>query len=385
MPEQNLGCLRRGTQRAIGSVAALLALAAAPALAQPSMVPATVDGATVKLATITHKPAGAGPFPILIFHHGSTGRGTDPGIFARPYEPIFLADWFVARGWAVVLPSRRGRGGSEGLYDEGFDIDRTRGYACDDNLSIKGFDRALRDADAITAAILALPFADRARFVVGGQSRGGILSIGWSGQRPELPKGVLNFVGGWLGSGCGYSAKVNAELFKRGAAFKSPTLWLYGDKDPFYPLSHSRGSFETFRNAGGNGSFNEYTLPDGVSGHSVVSYPQLWEATMERYLAERGLPAKHTYRPLTDDEIKARFVGKTVDWRGGLRADYRTDGSYEVVVESRPSSKGKYAIANGQICVTFDDGRSRCDKINVDSRGLFMITATGAKFYGVPR
>jgi dienelactone hydrolase len=366
---------------AFGGVALVSGLSA---LAQPAMVPVTVDGAEVKLATITHKPAGAGPFPILIFHHGSTGRGADPTLFTRPYEPLFLVDWFVARGWAVVFPSRRGRGGSEGLYDEGFEVERARGYACDDNLSIKGFDRALRDADAITAAILAMPFADRSRFVVGGQSRGGILSVGWSGRHPDRPRAVLNFVGGWLGSGCQYSAKVNAELFKRGAAYKSSTLWLYGDKDPFYPLSHSRGSFGAFKSAGGQGSFNEYTLPEGVSGHALVSYPLLWEAAVERYLADRALPITHQYRPLADDEIKARFVGRTIDWRGGLRADYRTDGRYEVAVEGKTST-GKYAIAGGQVCVTFDDGRSRCDKINVDHRGMFMITATGAKFYGVPR
>jgi dienelactone hydrolase len=367
----------------VGCTLGLLALAlAAPAFAQSSMVPVTVDGAEVKLATITHKPAGAGPFPILIFHHGSTGRGTDPSLFARPYEPLFLADWFVARGWAVVFPSRRGRGGSEGLYDEGFEVDRTRGYACDDNLSIKGFDRALRDADAITNAILAMPFADRSRFVVGGVSRGGILSVGWAGRHPDLPKGVLNFVGGWLGSGCQYSAKVNAELFKRGTTFKSPTLWLYGDKDPFYPLSHSRGSFEAFTSAGGTGSFNEYTLPDGVSGHSVASYPQLWDPAVERYLAERGLPTQHSFKPLTDDEIKARFVGKRIEWRGGVTSDYRADGSYEVTVNGRDSSKGRYTIGGGQVCVAYDDGRKRCDKINVDGRGLFMITGTGAAFYG---
>ena len=138
MPEQILSALR-------GVIVGLLTLMAGlPVLAQPSMVPVTVDGTQVKLATITHKPAGAGPFPILIFHHGSTGRGTDPSLFARPYEQLFLADWFVARGWAVVFPSRRGRGGSEGIYDEGFDVDRARGYACDDNLSVKGADHGLR-------------------------------------------------------------------------------------------------------------------------------------------------------------------------------------------------------------------------------------------------
>src|SRR6516164_6074444 len=51
----------------------LLFLAGPPALAQErSMVPVSVDGETVKLAVITYKPAGNGPFPTLIFHHGST-------------------------------------------------------------------------------------------------------------------------------------------------------------------------------------------------------------------------------------------------------------------------------------------------------------------------
>ena len=41
------------------------------------MVPVTVDGETVKLAVITYKPDGPGPFPTVIFNHGSTGRGDD--------------------------------------------------------------------------------------------------------------------------------------------------------------------------------------------------------------------------------------------------------------------------------------------------------------------
>ena len=166
------------------------------------MVPVTIDGEQVKLATITYKPDGGGPFPVLIFHHGSTGRGTDPSIFTRPSNPKALAEWFTARAWAVVLPSRRGRGGSEGLYDEGFALDRSEGYSCEENLSLPGADRALRDIDAITTVILAQPFVDRSRFAVGGISRGGILTIAWTGRQPQQPRAAINFVGGWLGTGC---------------------------------------------------------------------------------------------------------------------------------------------------------------------------------------
>ena len=256
------------------------------------MVPVTIDGEQVKLATITYKPAGTGPFPTLIFHHGSTGRGTDPLAFSRPYDPRTLAEWFTARGWAVVLPSRRGRGGSEGTYDEGFSINRAQGYSCEQTLAIPGAERALRDIDAITPAILAQPFVDRSRVAVGGQSRGGILAIAWSGRQPGVPKAAINFVGGWMASACSSATAINQNLFNRGAAFGQPTIWLYGDKDPFYPLSHSRANFAAYQAAGGKGAFHEYEPPAGLNGHQISSAPALWTGVVEAYLSARGLPAK---------------------------------------------------------------------------------------------
>ncbi len=255
------------------------------------MVPVTVDGEQVKLATITYKPAGPGPFPTLIFHHGSTGRGNDPSIFARPYDPKPLVEWFTMRGWAVVLPSRRGRGGSEGVYDEGFSLNRGQGYSCEPTLSIPGAERALRDIDAVTPAILAQPFVDRSRVAVGGQSRGGILAIAWSGRQPGVPRAAINFVGGWMGAGCSTASTINQSLFNRGAAFGQPTTWLYGDRDPFYPLSHSRENFDAFRAKGGKGAFHDYPPPEGLNGHQIGSAPSLWTTTLEAYLSSRGLPA----------------------------------------------------------------------------------------------
>ena len=256
------------------------------------MVPVTIDGEAVKLATITYKPDGPGPFPTLIFHHGSTGRGTDPPLFARPYDPKILASWFTERGWAVVLPSRRGRGGSEGLYNEGFALDRSNGYTCEPPLSLAGADRALRDIDAVTPVLLAQSFVDRSKVAVGGQSRGGILSVAWSGRQPDVPRAVVNFVGGWVGGRCWSASTVNQDLFKRGTAYGRPTIWLYGDKDPFYSLVHSRANFAAFKEAGGKGTFHEYTPPEALDGHRIGSAPSLWSATLEAYLADQGLPTR---------------------------------------------------------------------------------------------
>jgi hypothetical protein len=78
-----------------------------------------------------------------------------------------------------------------------------------------------------------------------------------------------------------------------GAAFGQRTIWLYGDHDPYYPLSHSRANFAAFQAAGGKGAFHDFTPAAGASGHAISSQPALWSATLEAYLAQRGLlPAK---------------------------------------------------------------------------------------------
>lgn len=233
----------------------------------------TIDGAAVNLTTLTYKPAGEGPFPTLIFHHGS-------GSFRGPKV---VAEWFVARGWAVIAPARRGRGGSDGSDEEWL--------VCNEASAAGGADRALRDIEAVTPALIAQPFVDRSRIAVGGQSRGGILSVAWSGTHPEV-RAVINFVGGWIDERCRESIPINQSLFKRGVGRGQQSLWLYGDNDNYYSLPHSRANFAAFQAAGGRGMWHDYKPPEGVTGHQIGTAPQAWTADMEAYLIERGLPAK---------------------------------------------------------------------------------------------
>jgi hypothetical protein len=108
-------------------------------------------------------------------------------------------------------------------------------------------------------------------------------------QHPEQVKGVINFVGGWLGYGCKTVSAVNQEIFKRGAHYPSETIWLYGDWDQFYPLFHSRENFAAFQAAGGKGVFHEFTPPPGLSGHAIAARPALWASVIDTYLKRQGL------------------------------------------------------------------------------------------------
>jgi dienelactone hydrolase len=245
----------------------------------------TENGKPVRLEVVLFKPEGAGPFPLLVINHGSTGRGNDPNLFKQTRWSFGLADVFTRKGWLVAFPQRRGRGNSEGLYDEGFDPDRSLGYTCEPDRSLAGADRALEDIHAAMTALRRRPDVDARRVLIGGISRGGVLSIAYAGQHRNDALGVINFVGGWVGTGCPTAAGINSTLFRRGASFTGPTVWLYGKDDVFYSVDHSRGNFAAFERAGGKGEFFEFDVPGDKNGHALNAYPELWISNIEKLMA----------------------------------------------------------------------------------------------------
>ena len=262
-----------------------------PPSPQFGMLPTTLveNGKPVSLETVTFKPEGQGPFPVVIFNHGSIGMGTDPRAFYRTYFAAAFAHFMVERGYIVVFPQRRGRGKSEGIYDEGFEPDRSR-YSCNPRYALPGAERALGDIDASVEAVRALPEAQKGPVLMGGQSRGGILAVAYAGMHPEKVSGVINFVGGWLGGLCPKMDEVNSALFNRGVKAKTPSLWLYGNDDDFYAISASRKWMSAFTGAGGKGEFLAYTVPGKRNGHALLSFPALWSEKVELYL--KSLPPR---------------------------------------------------------------------------------------------
>lgn len=242
------------------------------------------DGQPVALETVLYKPKGKGPFPLAVINHGSTGSGKDSAIAKKTLSNDWLADFLNERGWIVAFPQRRGRGKSDGNYDEGISRDRSKGYTCRIKRSLAGAERALTDVRAAVVALQRRPDVSDKPVLIGGNSRGGALSIAYAGRFPRETHGAINFVGGWMGSRCKNAERINQTLFSQGGSYKRPTLWLYGKDDYFYSVAHSMKNFASFKRAGGRGEFLTFSVTGRNNGHWVMSIPHLWSEPLSQYL-----------------------------------------------------------------------------------------------------
>lgn len=247
-------------------------------------------GVPQTLEMVVYRPHGSGPYPVVVLNHGSTGRGDQAAWFKLTWTSPELAEYFANQGWLVLFPQRRGRGQSDGVYDEGFSADRTQGYSCNAEPALKGFERAVEDLEAVMTHVLQRPDVDAQRMLIGGVSRGGILSVAYAGRHPERFRGVVNFVGGWVGDACPEASVINTSLMRQGGRFKQPMVWLYGNRDPYYKLSHSRANHEAFVASGGQGEFLAIEPPPGRNGHMLHNEPTVWRDHMNRYL--KGFSAR---------------------------------------------------------------------------------------------
>ncbi len=252
-------------------------------LDERASTPFVEGGQAVELEVVIFKPFGPGPFPTVMFNHGSTGDGSDSSLYTVTTITEPVAKFFVDRGWMVAFPQRRGRGQSDGLYDEGFNAARTF-YSCEREVTLAGAERALDDLDAAVDWLRNRADVDTTQLLAAGASRGGVLSLVHLARRPDVYLGAVNFVGGWLGEGCGDYLEVNRTLFVAAAAFPDDSIWLYANNDSFYSVAHSEANFTAFTNAGGLATFNVYTRAAGLNGHFLTNDPPLWGPDVEAYL-----------------------------------------------------------------------------------------------------
>ena len=126
------------------------------------------------LVGVVYKPDGPGPFPAVIWNHGSEKT---PGR-SRQFDAV--ADIFVPAGYVVFAPSRRGHDSSEGAYiSDLMDAEEKKGGPEGaGRLMVRLLEtEQLNDQFAGIAYAKTLPFVDAYRMVVAGCSFGGIQSL----------------------------------------------------------------------------------------------------------------------------------------------------------------------------------------------------------------
>jgi dienelactone hydrolase len=131
---------------------------------------------TLTLRGVLHKPAGAGPFPAVLYNHGSAG-GMDPIQAANALGPVF-----TARGYLFFMPCRRGQclSAAAGPYimDEIDAARREGGLPAAGATMVRLLETDhLDDQMAALAWLRGSGLADPARIALAGNSFGGIETV----------------------------------------------------------------------------------------------------------------------------------------------------------------------------------------------------------------
>src|SRR5262245_27357230 len=152
----------------------------------------TVTGTEGVMVVTTFRPRGAGPFPWLVLSHGSAPAVAANRAMGR-YRPLNAAREWVRRGYAVLVPVRRGYGASGGEhFSDAYgscsrpDFRRAGEGAALDLLATAEWAKAQRDLDV-------------ERWLLVGQSAGGFASIYTASKRPAGLVAVLAFSPGRAG------------------------------------------------------------------------------------------------------------------------------------------------------------------------------------------
>lgn len=245
----------------------------------PMVDSGTFWDSNIKLEATVYKPEGEGPFPTVIFNHGSTG----PNVIPEDYtiNPWGFGKYLVDKNIALIIPMRRGRGKSEGSYKE---LD-----TCDPEGVMKGLNYALQSLDATYSYLQNQSWVDKDKLLITGNSRGGILSLVYASNHPEAFAGVINFSGGWVGDICNIGGQSQNTAIFEGVAqkLKVPTLFIYGRNDPYYSDTTIENFANAYEHAGGKVDFKFYQLGEHVSGHKVFyKFRHLWSFVVDKYLAD---------------------------------------------------------------------------------------------------
>lgn len=283
----------------------VVACAAAPSSLPPRLNSALNEevlfipnrGLGTELEATLFKPDGAGPFPLLLLNHGKSAG--DARLQERTRYPNAARE-FVRRGYVVLVPMRGGFARSTGPYV---------GQGC--NIAANGVAQA-RDVRAALDFAVTLPYVDRERIVVAGQSHGGLATLAFGMQPYPGVRGQINFAGGLRMKQCeNWEDRLVQAFSAYGRENRYPGLWFYGENDSFWSVEMIDRMVEAYR--AGGGSLNRVAVGRFKNdAHGLLRDRDgvaIWWPHVERFLSELGLPTALLPRAETvSDPVRQRVL-----------------------------------------------------------------------------
>ncbi|MEW6676845.1 MAG: alpha/beta fold hydrolase [Pseudomonadota bacterium] len=250
-----------------------------------------VDGADVSLVATVFRPDGPGPFPSVIVSHGEPSNASARGRYGYWRQP-HLTEALVARGFAVVVPVRRGFGVTGGKYVGGYG-----GCSSSQPRFYEGSMRAAEDILASMRYASKLPYIDGSKMILVGQSAGGIASLAAANTKPNGLIMVANFSGGRGGQPKktpGYPCHAEALANAIGEYAKNidvPVLWHYVEDDDYFSPKVARMWFAAFEGNGGKGKL-VVQPPFGSRAHNILLERDgipVWGKVFDDFLLDVGI------------------------------------------------------------------------------------------------
>jgi predicted dienelactone hydrolase len=237
-------------------------------------------GSTVTLRATLYRAGGAGRHPMVIFNPGS-GDLLKPGDTVRDEAPARL---FLSLGYGVVVPMRKGRGGSSGPLIEG------RDFAGPPEPEVQ-IESGIEDIDAVVSFMRQQDYVDPDRIVVAGNQHGGLLAIAYAGRHPDKVAAAVDIAGGWWPQAYRDGRLDTEILAAAGSGMASRaggvrTLWLYAESDARWPLPQAERNFAAFCAAGGSGRFIAFPdpSPPGIYRSQLFDWTAKWEDAVGDFL-----------------------------------------------------------------------------------------------------